>query len=203
MGCVAGDAGCDADENPRHEVSISRGFWIGKTEVTAAAYQRMVPVVGQREPMRPVAKVACADAVAFCQWTGGRLPTEAEWEYAARGGLDGKKYPWGDSISNGDARFGWGGAAPVASFPANNFGLHDVAGNVWEWVADWHGDGYYASSPSADPAGPSTGSLRVVRGGSWKDAPMFLRVSNRAWYVPNIQNSTVGFRCVLDVATSP
>ncbi|MFM8356380.1 MAG: formylglycine-generating enzyme family protein, partial [Gammaproteobacteria bacterium] len=144
----------------------------------------------------PVVHVAFADAAAYCAWRGGRLPTEAEWEYAARGGLEGKRYPWGDELRPGgrimtnsfqghfpdhnSAEDGYPATAPVAQFPANGYGLHDVAGNVWEWVSDWYRPDHYAAQArqaevSTDPSGPASSfdpdepgaQKKVQRGGSF------------------------------------
>ena len=215
MGCVPQDAECDRDEKPRHPVTLSRGFWMKETEVTVGEYRGFARATGrgmapapsfsQRDD-HPVVNVTWDDATAYCRWAGGRLPSEAEWELAARGGRDGAKYPWGGAISHNDANYDgtsdrdrWEETAPVASFAANGFGLFDMVGNVWEWVADWHDSGYYARSSAADPTGPSWGSFRVLRGGSWSYNSWILRVSYRSRFDPSDWSDGRGFRCARDV----
>lgn len=207
MGCVPGDRECDTDESPRHRVTISRGFALTATEVTVAQYRASgrTPAAqpswsGDRHP---VVHVTWDDARAYCAAAGGRLPTEAEWEYAARRGREAAVYPWGNEppvcttgATNG-ARFRpcGQGAAPVATFRPNGYGLYDMPGNVSEWLADWHSETYYRVSPTSDPPGPTRGVSRVVRGGSWNTSPRGLRVSNRSWGVLTYRFNFVGFRC--------
>ena len=202
MGCVDGDSECQWNERPRHVVTLSRGFWMGRTEVTDAAYQRFPSATRKRARYGtlPAVKVTWHDAQAFCQWCGGRLPTEAEWEYAARGGRIGLRYPWGNSITRESASFLGTGLRPVASYPANGFGVHDMAGNAAEWCADWF-DSYYDAQDGAavlDPVGPSSGEERVLRGGSSSEFADTLRASDRFSAHPEEQRDSVGFRCVMD-----
>ena len=164
----------------------------------------------------PVVQIAWEDAAAYAKWAGKRLPTEAEWEYAARGGLVGKEYCWGDAHQGAGGKWyanahqgqfpksdsgadGFAGVAPVGSFPPNGYGLYDMSGNVWEWCADWYSEAYYATSPPRDPAGPAAGAFRVLRGGSWKNQAGACRAAYRNALPPHAKDSATGFRVVLEV----
>ena len=222
MGATPGDTDADADEKPRHPVRIAKGFWLGATPVTVAAYKRFIaerpqfkmpPAPGFNpdwtNPDHPIVLVTWGEAQAYCEWAGGssgRLPTEAEWEYAARGGKDGLKYPWANEITPQDANYSgskWKGTSPVRTYPPNAWGLYDMSGNVWEWVADWYGADYYATQPSGkpveDPRGPQSGTMRVLRGGSFDFGTRDLRAANRNWNAPDLRSSYFGFRCVREV----
>lgn len=203
------------DEKPVHRVYVD-GFWMDKYEVTNAAYGEFVRAKGHRAPSgssgwntwgrsgppsgmenHPVVNVSWEDARAYCAWAGKRLPSEAEWEKAARGGKEGQKYPWGNSISSRDANYGQnvGSTTPVGSYPANGYGLYDMSGNVWEWVSDWYDANYYSKSPSRNPTGSISGTYRVLRGGSWSDHPDLVRVACRIRSSPVSRLDRFGFRC--------
>ncbi len=159
---------------------------------------------GQKQD-RPIVSVTHAEAAAYCAFAGGRLPTEAEWEYAARGGQADQRYPWGDELTHDHANYGnvagrdqWRYTAPVGSFEPNGYGLYDMAGNVWEWCSDWVDGNYFLNTPPADPQGPEQGEAKVIRGGSWGFGPRYLRVSARAMADPSSRGDGVGFRCVVE-----
>ena len=213
MGCSDDDKECYEDEKPPHMVQISHDFWIGQTEVTVAAFQlfgsenavRMPP--DQKGDKFPVMSVLWDEADAYCKWAGGRLPTEAEWEYAARGGTSTVRYGDLNAIA-------WTNANSehmvheVARKQPNAYGLYDMLGNAWEWTGDWYGSKYYENSPSADPKGPPGGDtlalrganlpVRVLRGGAWIGYPGVARASYRYWFIPSLRVSNIGFRCVLE-----
>ena len=219
MGCnEAVDGDCDSDELPYHEVTLD-AYEIDETEVTVAAYAACVQAGACAEPdtgyngcnwgaadraEHPVNCVDWGQAGAYCAWAGKRLPTEAEWEKAARG-TDGRRYPWGNATAScdfavmydGGVGCGTGTTWPVGSKPAgaSPCGALDMAGNVWEWVADRYDSGYYASSPETNPQGPSSGSDRVGRGGGFGYDAAALRVSNRDYAPPGYAGGGLGFRC--------
>jgi formylglycine-generating enzyme required for sulfatase activity len=199
MGCSAGDDECSADEKPAHRVTITKGFWIGQTEVTQAAYER---VIGNnpshfKKASLPVETISWHEAGAYCKAVGMRLPTEAEWEYAARGGNTAAHYGALDAVAwygdNSERK-----THEVGKKQANGYGLYDTLGNVREWVAGWYGEKYYASSPASDPKGPSSGQYHTMRGGSWDDISGSARVSFRGRNGPGYREFNVGVRCAGD-----
>ena len=210
MGSTDADSEALADEKPQHTVYLD-GFWIDQTEVSNARYRKCVEAgeceepgywddSGFNAPEQPVVGVNWHQAKTYCEWAGKRLPTEAEWEKAARG-TDGRKYPWGDSAPDCDkAQYSAceGTTVVVGSKPAgaSPYGALDMAGNVWEWCQDWYGSDYYAASLPGGPRGPDSGEYRVVRGGSWRPDEGFVRAAFRYWFAPDSRYDFVGFRCV-------
>lgn len=226
MGCDPDHNGgfpCNFDELPLHEVYLST-YTIDKYEVTNAQYQACVESNACSEPLYkysatresyydnpdfqnfPVVSVSWDEANTYCAWVGGRLPTEAEWEKAARG-TSIIAYPWGDqdpncqlanSSNNATGEFCQDDTAAVGSYPLgmSEYGVFDMAGNVWEWVNDWYGGSYYAISPYENPTGAETGTEKVVRGGSWDYSWNKIRVVYNSNHSPNERRVDFGFRCV-------
>lgn len=229
MGRVPGDdvqAERYAVERPRHPVRLTRGFWMSRGPVTVRAYRyfalkRALPM--PRPPNNnpnwvnddhPIVNVTWMQAREYCAWVGGRLPTEAQWEYAGRGGRDGTIYPWGSERNPDMANFTdnqrWGrrGTSPVGSFPENGYGLVDMVGNVWEWVSDWYDDEAYrsrsTSQPTVDPeVFINKMDRRVVRGGSWESIAEEIRLSVRGYQTPAAGFLDFGFRCLIDELPEP
>ncbi len=206
----------------QYQTEAERFGWSGAFDVESGQWTRIDGATWRQpdgpghavRPEEPVTQVSWNDAVAFCRWRGGRLPTEAEFELAARGGLVGKPYPWGDELLAGgdhhtnvwqgtfpvadEGRDGFRSRAPVGSFPPNGYGLHDMTGNVWEWTADWYDPGYYAESPAEDPRGPAAGEARSIRGGSFLCSENYCtgyRVAARSQATPDSGLNNLGFRC--------
>jgi len=204
MGCSPGDTACSDDEKPAHQVTLTKGFWISQTLVTNAAYKKVVGSSPSHYPgdQFPVSQVNWDDAQAYCKAADMRLPTEAEWEYAARGGNPSARYgplddiAWYAANSNNTTH-------DVKQKLPNGYGLYDMLGNVWEWVADWYGP--YDATSQVDPPGPATGDgeHRVVRGAIWTSIGLGVRVSYRDRVVPTERYPTaprrsIGFRCAGD-----
>ena len=203
------------DQKPVHTVYVD-AFYMDIYEVTNAQYQKFVEATGHwkpdefydkprfNQPNQPVVGISWESARDYCQWAGKRLPTEAEWEKAARGGLEGKRYPWGDSITPERANYGHnvGQATPVGSYPPeNSYGLYDMMGNVNEWCADWYNPDYYRNTPKRNPTGASSGGpglFRVVRGGHYGLEAKWL---SSAWrdYSSDGRPYNHGFRCAKSV----
>jgi formylglycine-generating enzyme required for sulfatase activity len=202
----------DDDEHPVHEVTLTRGFFLTKYPITNRQYARYLES-GDRQatapkywddqrfnqPEQPVVGVSWNEAVAYCQWAGGRLPTEAEWEYACRAGSD-RDYCFGDDPAQlGDyAWFGEnseGQLQPVGRKKPNAWGLHDMHGNVWEWCNDRFAE--HQSGVVVDPKGPSKGLDRVLRGGGWNGLASYCRATPRDWIVPSYRDFDLGFRLLL------
>jgi sulfatase modifying factor 1 len=193
----------------KHRVYLD-AFYIDAYEVTNALYKEFIQATGRKAPKswndakfnalrQPVVGVTWDDAAAYCQWAGKRLPTEAEWEKAARG-ADGRKYPWGNQWERTRANTpndGPGKPMPVGSYEGGKspYGAHDMIGNVWEWVADWYDVDYYRTSPSHNPRGPATGKVRVLRGGSWLSSGYEAAVRRGSGIPGHWNGDDVGFRC--------
>jgi formylglycine-generating enzyme required for sulfatase activity len=199
MGCSKEDRECADDESPQHEVAITKGYWMGQTEVTKEAYWRVTgkyldSFIFNRGPKRPVETVPWHEANDYCVKAGLRLPTEAEWEYAARAGSINVRQGELDTVA-------WYGAnAPRATQDVglkqpNSWKLYDMLGNVAEWVGDWYDKDYYHTAEASDPKGPRSGEWRVVRGGHWFSDQRSVRVSIRIRQGPSTPTEFVGFRC--------
>ncbi|MGO9275071.1 MAG: formylglycine-generating enzyme family protein [Terriglobia bacterium] len=237
MGCPVGDTPCDGDAQPAHEVTITKGYWMGQTSVTVGAWKRYRAATGQPalptddefgrknlneasgDDNMPVVSVNWEEARGFCEWSEGRLPTEAEWEYAARAGATGARYGSLDAIgwyadNSGKQRIDsvaiWrtdrahyesrlfengDGPHPVGQKQPNAWNLYDMLGNVWQWTADRYDEDYYDRRDNRDPLGPSMGKERVLRGGSWDNSPGIALASERLPYVPEQRSHSMGVRC--------
>jgi formylglycine-generating enzyme required for sulfatase activity len=239
MGSSATDPYAEPDETPMHRVHLT-AYWIDQVDVSNARFALCVAAGACQPPPTqfsaasshayygdptyadsPVVNVTWQQAADYCTWASRRLPSEAEWEKAARS-IDARRFPWGgvgvpakdllnfcdrgcpfasrdQSVDDGYAE-----TSPVGAYPrgASPYGVLDVAGNVWQWVADWYGDRYYATSPARDPLGPASGTLRVARGSSWLDDAyggflIHARAANRFALSPETARSNVGFRCAV------
>jgi len=229
MGSADADSAANDDEKPQHKVYLD-AFWIDRTEVTNAQFRKCVeasvcqapttcdwgdPTPTYNDDAKSDHPVVCVDwnqAKAYCEWAGAHLPTEAEWEKAARG-TDGRIFPWGNTFDDSKVNFcdrncefdhkdtdaddGYALTAPVGSYPAgaSPYGALDMAGNVREWVADWYDGSYYVHSPVNNPEGPDSGDFRVMRGGSWYPDWSGVRAAGRSSRDPGNTASGTGFRC--------
>jgi serine/threonine protein kinase len=218
------------DEQPIHDVRISSAFWLDQYAVTNTAYKAFVEdggyaksqywsnngwqwltvngisgpgnYTGFAEPQQPRVGVSWYEADAYARWRGGRLPTEAQWEYAARGS-QGLIYPWGNVFQDTLANVRGTRTKPVGTYPDGKswIGAYDLAGNVWEWVADWYDEDYYAQSNGLDPVGPATGSTKVLRGGSWSHNQDMARGASRRREAALTRENYIGFRIITPAAT--
>ena len=219
----------DRDEKPLHSVYLD-AFYMDTHEVTVGEYKQFINATGHRAlsdsvfrcsptDKHPIVGVSWHDAMAYAQWKGKRLPTEAEWEKAARGGLIGMKYPWGNTIDSSKANYnkntksGTHGeqTTPIGKYPANAYGLYDMVGNVSEWCLDTYQKDFYAKPPRHNPIADAENinhlvenfknveTRRIVRGGSWSFNAKSVRVANRFAEKPSLLSSDVGFRCVQDI----
>jgi len=218
-----------AHDMPQHKVDLD-AYYMYTTEVTVAQYRKFCQATKRQMPpepawkwqdTHPIVNVSWEDAKAYAAWAGVLLPTEAQWEKAARGG-DRRVFPWGDAWPppKGAGNFadqtmkasggvpgltyidgytdGYVYTSPVGAFAANPYGIHDLAGNVWEWCADWYDGEYYQPAPQRNPTGPATGDARVLRGGAWDSTyPVVCRAAVRYWLTPGLRGLLFGFRCVL------
>jgi formylglycine-generating enzyme required for sulfatase activity len=204
---LMGAGGDSHDERPAHLVALNP-FYLDTHEVTQAQFALFLEDTGYPpsaywhpeldRPDDPMVGVSWYDATAYAAWAGKRLPTEAEWEYAARGGAADAVYPWGDGDPDGYANINSAGIAPVKRFAPNGFGLYDMVGNVMEWCADWYGADYYADSPAKNPRGSFSGEYKVLRGCAWYCDAAQARIANRFYAQPKACSYHYGFRCARD-----
>ncbi len=198
------------DDRPAHKVTLD-AYYFDKREVTNTQYAEFVKVVHHRAPYHwadgvvpqgeenfPVFNVDWEDANAYCRWAQKRLPTEAEWERAARGGQEGLSYPWGEKADPKAGRYNQHAPGAVGAYPPNPFGLYEMAGGVSEWCSDWFDRLYYQNSPAKNPRGPEAGLYKVIRGGAWSDPATRVTVFFRNWVRPNQTSPNIGIRCARD-----
>jgi formylglycine-generating enzyme required for sulfatase activity len=218
---VMGDNSGESDELPEHEVTLS-SYKIDQHEITYAQYdscvqsgkctkahyddnsclvwngqrfQKTIVPLGYRDPSYPVVCVSWHQAQTFCRSKGMKLPTEAQWEYAARAG-ERNRYSWGNAApTNERCPMANNGPESIGSYQPNKWGLYDMTGNVWEWTIDFYEKGYYSISETQNPTGPGAGLYRVIRGGGWYSGAPQLKISNRHWFSPDFSEASLGFRC--------
>jgi formylglycine-generating enzyme required for sulfatase activity len=200
MGSEESPGKTPSDEQPAHKVYLD-AFYIDKYEVTNTRYERYDPKHRRSKYSAcndcPVTNVSWEEAKNYCTWAGGRLPTEAEWEKAARGPQN-YLYTYGNTYNQKLARTGrpWPeGAVKVGLYPPNDYGVYDMTGNVWEWCSDWYAKYYYGVSPNKNPQGPARGMRRVLRGGAWNTGPQYAYAANRGSDEPVMRFHSFGFRC--------
>ena len=203
---------------PKHPV-ILQAFFMDIYEVSNREYEEYCMATGYKFPEfwgmdlyksgpdypdHPVVGVSQFDASQYAEWDGKRLPTEAEWEHAARGGLEDIAYPYGEKADHAQSRFNdpeaEKGPVKIGSYPPNGYGLHDMSGNAWEWVFDWFSESFYSESPEQNPSGPATGTFRVFRGGGWHSGPGCTTVHRRNALPSHWVDFAGGFRCVKDLS---
>ena len=207
---LQGDEDGSRDEQPQHTVLLN-AFWMDRYPVTNQEYKMFVDVTAHRRPPHwtsgtypleqanhPVTNVSWQDAEDYAEWVGKRLPTESEWEKAARGTL-GRTYPWGDAFrkDNVNSTNEYGGTTAIDQFPGGGspYGVMDMCGNVQEWCSDWYYDDYYKTAPVDNPTGPAGGQYRVCRGGFYAENRMGVRCSQRHYAPPSTMQDHIGFRC--------
>jgi len=195
MGCSVGDKDCDSDEKPAHRVTITTGFWMGQTQVTQEAFQRVMGtnLSDFKGAKLPAENVNWFDAEGYCAMVGMRLPTEAEWEYAARAGSATDRYGDINQIAwySGNSA---GTTHEVMQKQPNAWGLYDMLGNVWQWTEDFYGR--YAADEQRDPKGPQSGQFHVLRGGSWYNGQSYIHASARSRDAPVNRYYNFGVRCL-------
>ena len=225
---LMGNAHGQNSEMPVRQIYLD-GYWIDKYEVPMAQFYAFIAATGHRaprlagylalasvdlstlmEPDKPVVGVSWEDAKDYCQWKGKRLPTEAEWEKAAKGGQGQRQWPWGDTPDPGRANLDgaddhYQGTSPVDGFQSGEspYGLFNMTGNAMEWVNDWYQEQYYKFMPPRNPPGPSIGDEKVIRGGSWHDSFRYAHTYSRFKMYPEYRDVTIGFRCVRSASEAP
>ncbi len=208
---VMGNDNGSSDEKPAHTVRLN-SIYVDKYEVTVKDFRDFCEAANHEMPVQPswnkddhpVVNVTFHDAESYAKWKGKRLPTEAEWEFIARGGDARAEYPWKNgedsrafaNFKGTGGRDNWEQTSPVGSFAPNKFGIYDIGGNVREWCSDWYDRGYNDTGAAVNPSGPKSGTRKVVRGGSWDYEERFMRITNRDKSIPSNKSYNLGFRCV-------